>query len=115
MNRLIGFLLLILMAGCATTPKPLSGRSPETVTEQLTAAQKVMGAMAGREVSDKEMKRVVTDVQQGGEARTAVRAIVGANAPVRPVVKYSPVTGKHYSGELDVDPETGAKLLPLPE
>ena len=43
------------------------------------------------------------------------RKIVGAQDGAAPVVKYSPVTGKHYSGDLEFDPETGARLEVLPE
>ncbi len=81
---LIGSLFFI--AGCVTTaPQPkVPVKPPETASQQMDAARKVVGGM----------------VAGGGKA---------------PAVKYSPSTGKHYSGELDSDPDTGEKLLPLPE
>lgn len=48
----------------------------------------------------------------------AARKVVGgmvAGSGRSAVIKYSPTTGKHYSGNLDVDPETGEKLEVLAE
>ncbi len=48
----------------------------------------------------------------------AARKVVGALAPaVSPnvVEKYSPVTGRHYSGALEFEPGTGVKLIPVEE
>ena len=44
----------------------------------------------------------------------AARKVVGALSPAPGAVeKYSPVTGKHYSGALEYEPGTGVKLLPV--
>ena len=48
----------------------------------------------------------------------AARKVVGAMAPAASrdaVEKYSPVTGRHYSGALEYEPGTGAKLIPVEE
>ena len=46
----------------------------------------------------------------------AARKVVGAMAPSRtPVEKYSPVTGRHYSGAIEFEPGTGARLVPVEE
>ena len=58
-------------------------------------------------------QRVAQDIQKNEGTRSAVQKIIGAGE--RSVIKYSPVTGKHYSGELDIDPETGVKLEILKE
>lgn len=76
-------------------------------------AQKVMGGMAGQDVSHEDMRRAVKDVQGNKGSREAVNKILGGGKPT--VVKYSPLTGKHYSGDLEFDPETGVKLEILPE
>jgi hypothetical protein len=102
-----------MLSGCATAPShPPS--SVETRTEQIDAAQKVVGAMAGgRDVTPADMKRVVKDVRSNKDTGSAVEKIIGTTS--EPVVKYSPVTGKHYSGDLEYDPETGAKLEVIKE
>ncbi len=46
----------------------------------------------------------------------AAKKVVGAMSPDKgSVEKYSPVTGKHYSGALEYEPGTGAKLVPVEE
>ncbi len=46
----------------------------------------------------------------------AARKVIGAMAPSEgPVEKYSPLTGKHYSGALEYEPGTGVKLVPVEE
>ncbi|NTV29186.1 MAG: hypothetical protein HGA80_03790 [Candidatus Omnitrophica bacterium] len=105
-----------MLAGCSSAPRrPIATeRTVETGPEQLDAAQKVMGAMAGgRDVTQEDMKRVARDIRSNREAQSAMQKIVGASGS--PVVKYSPVTGKHYSGDLEYDPETGAKLEVIKE
>ena len=107
---------LVFLSGCATAPKrPVTPVAPaETINEQIDAAQKVVGAMANREVSRNDLKALATDIRKEEETRSAVQAILGGSDK-RPVIKYSPVTGKHYSGDLEYDPETGVKLEAVPE
>ena len=46
----------------------------------------------------------------------AAKKVVGAMAPSKNAgEKYSPVTGKHYSGTLEFEPGTGARLIPVEE
>jgi len=110
------FLFSVLLFGCATTTnRPLkSSRPVETTSEQLDAAQKVVGAMGNKEVSRKDLNTLATDMQKNPESRSAVQKIIGVSDE-KPVIKYSPATGKHYSGELEYDPETGVKLEVLKE
>jgi hypothetical protein len=90
-----------------------SAKPPESVEQQMDAAQKVLGGMAGHPVTAEQMKRLTGDMQKNEDTRALVRKITGGQEA--PVIKYSPITGKHYSGDLDIDPETGAKLEILPE
>lgn len=46
----------------------------------------------------------------------AAKKVVGALSPDKGSIgKYSPVTGKHYSGALEYEPGTGVKLIPVEE
>ncbi len=105
----------LVCTGCAAgaPAKRGSGQPAETPAQQMAAAQKVMGAMAGKEVSREDLKRVAADIQTNEDSRNAVNKIIGVQSPM--VIKYSPVTGKHYSGDLEFDPETGARLEILQE
>jgi hypothetical protein len=101
--------------GCATTSKqPVMSSKQETTTEQIDAAQKVVGAMGNKEVSREDLKALATEMKTDEESRSAVQKIIGVSDE-RPVIKYSPATGKHYSGDLEYDPETGVKLEVLKE
>ena len=110
------FLCSIWFAGCSSIPKKpaAQARPVETVDQQLEAAQKVVGAMGNTEVSREDLKALATDLQRDQASRSAVQKIIGVSNE-RPVIKYSPVTGKHYSGDLEFDPETGVKLEVLKE
>ncbi|MBF0387154.1 MAG: hypothetical protein HQL20_04790 [Candidatus Omnitrophica bacterium] len=109
------FLVLLFLGGCAAPlARPLaSGQPVETSSQQAAAAQKVLGGMAGREVSREDLRRVAADVRANAESRSAVEEIIGAGGA--PVIKYSPSTGKHYSADLEFDPDTGEKLKVLAE
>jgi hypothetical protein len=51
-----------------------------------------------------------------GAQMEAAKKVVGAMSPDKgSVEKYSPVTGKHYSGALEYEPGTGVKLIPVEE
>lgn len=83
MDKVALFLLCaILAAGCATTRQ--ASPRPETISAQVEAARKVVGALAPTASKDT-------------------------------VEKYSPVTGRHYSGALEFEPGTGVKLIPVEE
>ncbi|MEI8012553.1 MAG: hypothetical protein WCI27_08790 [Candidatus Omnitrophota bacterium] len=46
----------------------------------------------------------------------AAKKVTAAMAPAGvPAEKYSPVTGRHYSGALEFEPGTGVKLVPVEE
>jgi hypothetical protein len=95
--------------------KPVAEATPvETAEQQIDAAKKVVGAMGNKEISRQDLKALTADIQKNEESRSAVQKIIGVTNE-RPVIKYSPVTGKHYSGDLEYDPETGAKLKVLEE
>jgi hypothetical protein len=108
--------LALLFAGCATiSQKPVASTKPvETTAEQIDAAQKIVGAMGNKEVSRQDLKALAVDMQKNEDSRSAVQKIIGVTNE-KPVIKYSPVTGKHYSGDLEYDPETGAKLEVIEE
>jgi hypothetical protein len=51
-----------------------------------------------------------------GAQMDAAKKVVGALSPDKGAAeKYSPVTGRHYSGALEYEPGTGVKLIPVEE
>jgi hypothetical protein len=64
-------------------------------------------------MDEAKMKEVARQIQTDKEAQSAIQAISGSLEGSDSHIKYSPVTGKRYSGDMEYDPETGVKLLPL--
>lgn len=112
-GALSGFLILsfcLLSGGCASRTARLSpaGASAETAAQQMDAVQKVVSGMTGKQVSSEDMRRVAREVEKDPEARAVMQKILSSGSVPRE--KYSPATGKHYSAELEFDPETGVRL-----
>jgi len=84
--------------------------SLEDVSSALTA---ITGSVSNRNLSEEELYQAARRMREDPQAQTAVEAISSAFDRKDIRVKYSPVTGKRYSAQLEVDPETGVKLLPL--
>jgi hypothetical protein len=108
-----GLLILcfcFISGGCASRPARLSpeGGSAETAAQQIDAVQKVVSGMTGRQVSSEDMRRVAREVEKDPESRAVMQKILSSGSVPRE--KYSPATGKHYSAELEFDPETGVRL-----
>jgi hypothetical protein len=113
--RSFGVAVVVLLAGCASSKSAdlvvTSGN--ESPQEAVSALGHVAGAYAGRDLSEAELKKLAQDLQKDEEAQSAVKAIADTMEGKSAGIKYSPATGKRYSGNLEYDPETGVKLLPL--
>ncbi|MBF0532908.1 MAG: hypothetical protein HQL23_07430 [Candidatus Omnitrophica bacterium] len=100
-----------LTCGCAAAgrQRPLV-REPKTDAQTMAA---VAESVAGKPLSEKEIQRIANDLRQNSDARSAVGMITNTMQGEGIKAKYSPVTGKRYAPHLDIDPETGVKLLPV--
>lgn len=106
-------LSLSFLFGCASIPRTQRpGPATETLDQRLDAAQKVIGTMAQKDMTREDLIRLGRKLRNDPDASAAVDKIIGVKQSV--VIKYSPVTGKHYSSDLEYDPETGVKLEVLP-
>ena len=99
----------MVLLGCAAT-KPLEKETPK---EALNAWGAVAGAISKQEMDEKKMKEAANRLQTDEETQSAVKAISESLEGKSSGIKYSPVTGKRYSAEMEYDPETGVKLVPL--
>ena len=109
------FLAAVLMAGCASSRNSSLAVTSKNETQQeaINALEQVAASYAGKELSEEELRKLNEDLQKDPETQSAVKAIADAMEGKNANIKYSPATGKRYSGELEVDPENGVKLLPL--
>ncbi|MEW5895724.1 MAG: hypothetical protein AB1650_08240 [Candidatus Omnitrophota bacterium] len=105
--------------GCAAiSPAKRSGgllntSEQEDVQEATSALTAVTGAISDKHLNEEELYNAARNMRNDPEARSAVNAISTSfdNKDVK--VKYSPATGKRYSADMEYDPETGVKLLPV--
>ncbi len=111
------------MAGCASARKPsslavegghlLNTNEDEDVYDAATALGSVAGSWTGGEMTEQELQEAAKRLQKDPEAKSAIESISTSFDRDRVQVKYSPATGKRYSADMEYDPETGVKLLPL--
>lgn len=105
-------IVVFFLTGCQTI------KAKKGQLEYLEQSQESIGsiteAVTGKPLTEEEKKNLEKQLTEDPEAISAVESI--ANTVAQPArIKYSPVTGKRYAGHLEVDPETGAKLLWLDE
>ncbi|MFP4472660.1 MAG: hypothetical protein ACLFPX_02145 [Candidatus Omnitrophota bacterium] len=91
----------------------LNTSETEDLGEAAAALKSVAGSLTEKEMTNEEAREAVQRLKNDEEAQSAVRAISTSFDHEVSNVKYSPVTGKRYSGDLEYDPETGVKLLPV--
>ncbi len=110
-------------AGCASARKPsslavgggnlLNTSQDEDVYDAASALGSVAGAWTGGQMTEEELQAAAKRLQNDDEAKSALEAISTSFDKEQVRVKYSPATGKRYSADLEYDPETGVKLLPV--
>lgn len=83
------------------------------VLEDSSAMKAVAESITGKQLDEKQLKKINQELKNDPEAREAVKIITDTVQGKKPVAKYSPVTGKRYAPNMEYDPETGAKLLPV--
>ncbi len=92
---IISLIAMFFLTSCATFKE-------KKVTESQNmdkALQSVAGALAGKELSDQDIQNLKKEIQTNGEARDAVKEIT--NSLQQPAqVKYCPIDGQRYSGNL---------------
>ena len=104
----------ICLLGCASTKNPIVKTSPEeTEQDAVSALGAIASSYTNKEMDEAQLKQVAKDIQSDEQAQSAIKVITDSMEGKTTGIKYSPVTGKRYSADLEFDPETGAKLVPL--
>ena len=97
-----------ILSSCSSSKGLVNSKGGETTKEAVSAMGVVAGSYTGKPMTEEEIQQKAKEIDADPEARSAIEAITSA-----PQIKYSPVTGKRYSADMEYEPETGAKLLPL--
>ena len=111
-DQLFLFAALGLMLGCATSRDPSLLKTAQD-QEAVSALSGIAESYTGKKLTDEQLNDLAHDLKNDEDAQSAVGAITGSLEGNNANIKYSPATGKRYSGDLDIDPETGVKLLLL--
>ncbi|MBF0385047.1 MAG: hypothetical protein HQL27_04165 [Candidatus Omnitrophica bacterium] len=93
--------------------KIVNSQEGETVKDALSAIEGIAEAVSGKKLSDEELRALTEGLKNDKDARSAVQKITEGISSGNRQLKYSPATGKRYSADLEYDPETGVKLLPV--
>ena len=121
---LAGMTALVCVSGCASTGRQrallsveggnlLNTSADESAGDAVSALRVVTGAVSSTDMTDEDLYRAAQRMKDDPEAKTAVEAVSSAFDQRNVRMKYSPQTGKRYSPDLEFDPETGVRLLPV--
>ncbi len=98
---------LVLFVGCQTPTK--NNTSPHDISAITTMTT----GLTGQSISEDDMRKVAKQMQTDPEAKSAIAAIGGSFTQQPDDVKYCPVDGTRYSGNLTKCPKCGAVLKPV--
>ncbi|MCD4779718.1 MAG: hypothetical protein K8S27_04110 [Candidatus Omnitrophica bacterium] len=118
------FCLVFSISGCShivekriqkhkVAGKVLKTTEEEDLVDAVTAWETVSEAITGQEMTEDELRNLARDIRKDKDAQSALESIATALDPQKVRVKYSPATGKRYSADMEICPETGVKLLPV--
>ena len=113
MKRFIVLLLIsIFICGCQTvkTDPSLEGKVFESRDDQESALLAVVGAVSDKELSEKDLRKLLKDIKNDEEAQSAINAVADSIGNKQPRIKYCPVTGKRYSSSIITCPEHNVEL-----
>ena len=108
---IISVFFVSMLAGCASLSKSRNPAS-EDLKDAASALTAVTGAISDKPLTEKQLHDAARKMRNDPDARSAVDSI-SSSFDRRGAVKYSPATGKRYSADMEYDPETGVKLLPV--
>jgi len=116
--HLIGVIVVIfIIAGCVSlSPHKKKLTGTPTIRRRKDAfntIKTVSEVITGKKLNEDEVVNLTKSIVKDKEAQTVIKEIGDAVIPGKVKVKYSPVTGKRYSANMEYCPETGVKLLPV--
>ncbi len=85
----------------------------EDLPQQRKDLESVASAMSGHEVNQQDLKKVVQDLKNDKDSRSAVESVSNSLGGQGLDVKYCPVNGKRFSARLKLCPQHNVPLLPV--
>ncbi|MCB9771073.1 MAG: hypothetical protein H6754_00775 [Candidatus Omnitrophica bacterium] len=69
----------------------------ESRAEVVSAMEHVLGAVSGKTIDEKDLRKLNNDIEKDPQAKSAVQTISNAVSGQGPAVRYCPVDGERYS------------------
>ena len=98
----------LLFAGCQTAPVRQTSQ-----TETVSALTTMTTGLTGQALSEEDLKKAAAQIQKDPDAQSAVAAVAASFTQEPGDIKYCPVDGTRYSGNLTKCPKCGATLKPV--
>jgi len=111
-SLLLGMLFLSFLCACSTTKSKETSaqKQSESIKNQKSALMAVVGSISDKELSEKDLKKIVKDLKNDEEAQSAINSIKDSLGRDQVKVKYCPITGKRYAPRIRQCPEHGVDL-----
>ncbi len=113
-------IILILVSGCSMARQQRQGpeallktSEKEELADAASALTSVTNSLSDKNMTEQELYEAARKMKDDPDAQQALEAISTSFDRKQVQVKYSPATGKRYSVEMEFDPETGVRLLPV--
>ena len=97
-----------LLVGCRTVNQPSAQLKANQ--EAQGALTSVAGSLAGKDLSENDLKNLKRQLQHDPEAREAVETLTNTLSNQKTIVKYCPVDGERYSEKFETCPTHNTKL-----
>ena len=105
MKFLLAVTLIVCLCGCQTVSQKPKQTQAETVSAMTTMTQ----GLTNQPVTEAQLKHLAIQVSKDPQAQSAVRSINTALS-AQHTVKYCPVDGERFSGDMDICPVHHVKL-----
>lgn len=98
------------MAGCATRQKDSARKVNQ---ENLEDLRTVAGAMAGKAITDDDLKKLNQQLKTDKDAQSAVSTLTNTLSGTKKVIKYCPVCGERFAASVKTCPTHNVELKVL--
>lgn len=102
------FFIFVSLVGCSTTASVQ--KSNETPQEAQSALRSVAGSIAGKPLTQEDLRKLEQQMKNNPEAKSAVETISQSLGSQQIKVKYCPIDGKRFSLKIEMCPDHNVRL-----
>lgn len=98
------------MSGCATRQQDSARKVNQ---ENLEDLRTVAGAMAGKTLTDEDLKKLDKQLKTDKDAQSAVSTLTNSLSGTKKIIKYCPVCGERFAASVKTCPTHNVELKQL--